>query len=196
MSAHRYPGGCTLATLGEGHHWVGMSVSLRPRSRRRRARDPARHRHRPHRARRSGASIRLRLTPRGAPFDAPAAWAPGRSMMRRALCPRQDRGHDRKFRFLKERYDAAERYIDRAEFIEVASAETDFVLEALRAAPATYAAAFALELDRARGRPVSSSSSWTSPWLRSACVAGHSRRRAAWQLGFRAWCGQTSAFYR
>jgi hypothetical protein len=52
-----------------------------------------------------------------------------------------------KFRFVKERYDAArERYIDRAEFIEVAAAESRYVLDALRAAPATYATAFATEL--------------------------------------------------
>jgi hypothetical protein len=52
-----------------------------------------------------------------------------------------------KFRFVKERYEAArERFIDRAEFVEVAGSEADFVLDALRAAPATYAAAFAAEL--------------------------------------------------
>lgn len=52
-----------------------------------------------------------------------------------------------KFRFAKERFDAAkERYLDRAEFVQVAGSEADYVLEALRAAPATYAAAFAVEL--------------------------------------------------
>ena len=52
-----------------------------------------------------------------------------------------------KFRFVQERYEAArERYIDRAEFIEVAGSEANYVMDALRAAPATYAAAFAAEL--------------------------------------------------
>jgi hypothetical protein len=52
-----------------------------------------------------------------------------------------------KFRFVKERYETArERYIDRAEFIEAAGSEADYVLDALRAAPATYAATFAAEL--------------------------------------------------
>jgi hypothetical protein len=52
-----------------------------------------------------------------------------------------------KFRFVKERYDAAkEKYIDRAEFIEVAGNEADYVVDALRGAPATYAQAFATEL--------------------------------------------------
>jgi hypothetical protein len=52
-----------------------------------------------------------------------------------------------KFRFVKQRYDAAkEKYIDRSEFIQVAGAEADYVVEALRNAPATYAQAFAVEL--------------------------------------------------
>jgi hypothetical protein len=52
-----------------------------------------------------------------------------------------------KFRFVKDRYDAAaDRYIDRAQFSEVAASEADYVLDALRAAPAIHAAAFAVEL--------------------------------------------------
>lgn len=89
------------------------------------------------------------------PIQADASWG----LIRRARMTVQDDDAGRrsarakvavavsKFRFAKERFDAAkERYLDRAEFVQVAGSEADYVLEALRAAPATYAAAFAVEL--------------------------------------------------
>jgi hypothetical protein len=89
------------------------------------------------------------------PIQADASWG----LIRRARMSVQDDDAGRrsarakvavavaKFRFVKQRYDAAkEKYIDRGEFIEVAGNEADYVLDALRAAPATYAAAFAVEL--------------------------------------------------
>jgi hypothetical protein len=49
-----------------------------------------------------------------------------------------------KLRLAKDRFEAArERYVDRDEAVRVAGVETDYVLAALRAAPARHAAAFA-----------------------------------------------------
>jgi hypothetical protein len=91
------------------------------------------------------------------PHQADQAWASTRRASRLGASQLDDAGvrsarskiavKIAQFRMLRDRYEAArERYIDRAEFIEVAAAETRYVLDALRAAPATYAQAFATEL--------------------------------------------------
>jgi hypothetical protein len=52
-----------------------------------------------------------------------------------------------RLRLFRERYDRArDRYVDRAEAIEVARSEADYVLDALSAAPAARVEAFAAEL--------------------------------------------------
>jgi hypothetical protein len=91
------------------------------------------------------------------PDQADAAWASTRRASRLGVRQLDDAGVRSarskiamklaQFRMLRERFEQErERYIDRAEFIEVAGSEASYVVDALRAAPAAYAATFAAEL--------------------------------------------------
>ena len=92
------------------------------------------------------------------PDQADAAWASTRRASRLGVRQLDDAGVRSarskiamklaQFRMLRERFEQErERYIDRAEFIEVAAAETRYVLDALRAAPhGQQAEVFAAEL--------------------------------------------------
>jgi hypothetical protein len=129
---------------------LGMGMSMRSYARSRNADERA--------VRRAVADGIIHLVDgRVDPEQADAAWASTRRASRMGARQLDDAGvrsarskiavKIAQFRMLRDRYEAArERYIDRAEFIEVAAAESRYVLDALRAAPATYATAFALEL--------------------------------------------------